>query len=223
MDVERAWKFPFPFKHNPGILELDSRVTQFTDTATGTVTALVKSKLTDNWIVPTMPSPFVQQVMVFKVEKKQGQEVEIKIAISSADKVDSYTHFSFRYTKFFNLYDPKKRDSEPMKNYEIKLFSTTNQIGNTITGNKVKSLIQRVYPTRKFSTESPEADGCYEATSAILQTTEVPFTQFFEKGPHTIADLARVDAISIILNAAGGKTGPDTFCLVDFICSYRIF
>lgn len=220
LDVERAWKFPFPFKHNPGVLELDARVTQFVDTTTGNVTALTKSKLNENWVSPSLPSVFVQKVDIFKVEKKQGQEVEIKIAISSSDKIDSFTHFSFRYAKFFNIFDPKKRDSEPLKNYELKLFSGTNQIGRTIPGNKVTSLIQRVYPTRKYG-ETDTGYGCSDSPTTILQTAEVKFTEFFQTGPHTISDLARVDAIALVLNAASGKTGPDVFCLVDFICTFR--
>ncbi len=164
---------------------------------------------------------FPQQVNVFRIEKPPQLTYQLSIPINAADNFDQFTHLSFRYAKQYDVTSRRAWQREPLRNFQISLFAGTQRIGNSIAGSAVPSLIHRAYPTRQYSHEVPPAGGCYDDTDIILQTVEVPFTQFLRGSRHTASDLNRVDRIEIRLLPARGKSTPDIFCFIDFLLTFR--
>lgn len=141
-----------------------------------------------------------------------------------------YTHFSFRFAKWYKVENyaittpstpitgiPRRVD---LRNFTIQLFEDDTAIGIKIDGENVRSLLHRAYPALKYII-GVEGPSRYEwDTDILLQTVEVPLTEF--NAPNT-SDLARVNKVKIELTPEAYKNAEDKdiFVFNDFIATKR--
>jgi hypothetical protein len=156
-------------------------------------------------------------VSAFRIVRPAAQDAELLVPIG-ADQLVDVTHLSCRLAKEHNARNDRARTTEPLRNFELALFTDAGlQIGQTIPGRVVPSLLHRVYPVRKFQYE---ANGCADDTVIYLQTVEVPLTQFVTNGRHTLSDLNRVRELRFRMLPVS-KPGDDVFWLIDFLLTRR--
>ncbi|HET8659995.1 MAG TPA: hypothetical protein VFM55_13480 [Micromonosporaceae bacterium] len=200
VDVTRAWRFP------RGTISLDGGV------ASPTAATLANVYINNH-------NPYAQRdTPVFRIARPARQSATLSVPIGDG-QLTGVTHLSCRMAKEHDVNSARARAAEPLRNFSLGLFTDTGlQIGRTIAGRAVPSIIHPVYPTRKFTVQDGEV--CYDDTNIFLQTIEVPLTQFIARTRFTASDLARVRELHFGMLPAT-KAGQDIFCLVDFVLSTR--
>jgi hypothetical protein len=164
-------------------------------------------------------NPYAQrETPVFRIVRHARQSATLTVPIGDGQLTD-ITHLSCRMAKELDVNNTRARAAEPLRNFSLGLFTETGlQIGRTIAGSAVPSIIQPVYPTRKFTAQDGEV--CYDDTNIFLQTVEVPLTQFVTRTRFTVSDLDRVRELRFGM-LPGVNTGDDIFCFVDVVLSTR--
>ncbi|HEX2898144.1 MAG TPA: hypothetical protein VHS96_00340 [Bacteroidia bacterium] len=215
-DIERAWKFPFPFTSPPALVLLDGAGITAQNTSTNTaVSAVTISNLSSRQV--SSHENYANEVSVKSFTRPANQGLAIRIPITSANSLVTRTHFSFRYTKEYNARSASARNQLNLKHYTLKLKANTNVIGSPIEGRDVPSLQHPAYPTTDL------VDGnCEDDTVILMQTAEVPLSQFLSATGQPTTDLNQVTAIEIVLNPLpGAGSGDETFFFVDFLLTTR--
>jgi hypothetical protein len=214
-DIERAWKFPFPFASPPALRVLDGAAVRATNLTTGTALTLPEPEDPSSTIVG---ANFTGEVKTVRIDCPAHNDVVIRIAIAAADMLAQRTHFSMRYAKAYNAPNASVRRSFPLKNYTLRLKENGTRIGNEIPGSAVPSLHHPAYPVRQNDGEfGPE---CNDDTTILLQTAEVPLAQFITGSTQTMGHLAQVDTIEIQLQNVSGAAAEEWF-FVDFLLTTR--
>lgn len=217
-DIERAWKFPFPFTDPPKMRVLDGNAITATDITTSTAVTIRSVTKLHNELVNSN-NIYANDVGVKAFTRPAANPLLIRIPVTSADKMVTRTHFSFRYTKLYDARSSSARRSVNFRNYTLQLKAGTNVVGVAIPGSAVSSLHHPAYPVRQFTYDIP-GGGYYDDTVVLLQTAEVPLSQFLTNGQPT-TDLSQVDKIEIKLEPLSGGSGDETFFFVDFILVTR--
>ncbi|MEM0995725.1 MAG: hypothetical protein AAGN35_01540 [Bacteroidota bacterium] len=217
-DIERAWKFPYPFDSPPALNLLDNGNITAVNTTTGASVAIQTVAELDDEIVDGN-FVFANQVGVKAFTRPATEGLTIRIPIAATDRLIAKTHFSFRYTKSYNPRNESERRNVNLRNYSLRLKSGTNPFGQTVAGSAISSLHYRAYPTKRWSIEVGDNGGYFDATHIVLQTAEIPLNQFL--GTQPVSDLAQVNAVEIQLAPISGTIGTETFYFVDFILVTR--
>lgn len=218
-DLERTWKFPYPMASPPALVLLDRPGLTATNTTTNAAVTITDGALLSDEHVNSN-SVFANKVAVKKVTRPANQSLALRIPVTAADTLASRTHFSFRYTREYDARNASARRNVNLRGYTLRLKAGTNVIGTAITGAQVNSQAHRAYHTVQFSYEAPAPTHCYDDTMIIMQTAEVPLSQFLSNG-QPVTDLNQVTSIEITLDAASGATGDATWFFVDFLLSTR--
>lgn len=214
-DIDRVWKFPFPFGSPPAIKPLT--LTALTATNTSTNAAVtgqeqdsldILRKVNNNQVYIHDP-----KVMIFTRPATQG--LSIRIPIATGDSLVSRTHFSFRYTKEYDPRSAAARRRVDFRNYVLRLKRGTSTVGVDVAGRDVPSPHNVAYPTMDL-----ENGVCTEATKILLQTAEVPLSLFLSNGQPT-TDLAQVDAIELSITGTAGASGDEVWILSDILLTTR--
>jgi hypothetical protein len=208
-DVTRCWRFPLPVDDADGVVALDAGITTLR-TATGTATPAkdaLRYRFIDDWSV------YAQYVEALRIVRPADESAELVVPLDGGTLAD-FTHLSFRVAKEHDARTSRGRAAEPLRNFELALYSDAGvQVGRTIAGTAVPSILHRVYPVRKWT----DADGppqCYDDTKIFLQTVEVPLTQF------AAADLSPVRELRLGMLPVA-RSGEDVFVLIDFLITRR--
>jgi hypothetical protein len=219
-DVTRAWRFPVPVNDATGVVTLDAGVKEFrtpigASTATAPPFVLLSDQAIGNY------RPFAQDVKVFRIARPASKSAELLVPIA-ADQLANATHLSCRLAKEFDAQNPRTRATEPLRNFSFGLFAENGlQIGATIPGSAVASIVHDVYPVRKW-TDQDGPPQCYDDTHVFLQTVEVPVSQFLKGTRFTASDLGRVRELRFGMLPAT-KSGDDIYRVVDFLLTKRQF
>ncbi|MEM7036773.1 MAG: hypothetical protein AAF570_07335 [Bacteroidota bacterium] len=214
-DIERAWKFPGDFVANPALVLLDGtniRATNMRTNAAVTPTDLVE--LEDHQV--NGHDNFANRVAVKAFTRPAADSLVIRIPIVANDRLATRTHFSFRYTKEYDGQSARARRNVNFRNYTLRLKRGATTIGNPIVGQDVPSSHHRAYPTKDIN-----GSNCVEDTVVILQTAEVPFSQFLSPNSTPVTDLQQVDTIEVQLEGRKGASGDEIFFFVDFLLTTR--
>jgi hypothetical protein len=217
-DLERAWKFPFPFASPPTMVLLDTRALTATNTSTNAAVPIeVEANLNGRSVAGN--HVFANEVAAKRVTRPRSERLALRIPVVATDNLATRTHFSFRYTK---EYDPRvaaQRRAIDLKNYILRIKSGATVIGNPINGADVRTQVHPAYFTRQYNYEAP-GDGCYDDTMIIMQTAEVPLSQFLRSG-QPVTDLNQVNTLEITLNGRSGATGDEVFFFLDLLLTTR--
>lgn len=215
-DVERAWKFPFPFGTPAAIQVLDGAgITALNSTTQVAVTAVEVPDLSARQVGGH--DNYANKVKVMCFTRPAQNSLVIRIPVSAADSLVTRTHFSFRYTKEYDARSATARRSVQFRNYTLRLKAGMSVIGSAIEGRDVPSLHHPAYPTQDL-----DGSTCKDDTVVLLQTAEVPLSQFLSGGGLPVTDLNQVTAIEItLLPPPGTGSGDETFFFVDFVLSTR--
>lgn len=218
-DLERGWKFPFSFSSPPALVLLDGAALTATNTNTlASVPVETETDLGDRTVGGN--HVFANKVAVKRVTRPANESVALRIPIQSGDSLVTRTHFNFRYTKEYDARSVTARRSANLRNYTLRLKAGTTTVGNAIEGRDVRTQVHVAYATRQHSHEAP-GDGCYDDTVILLQTAEVPLSQFLGNG-QPMTDLSRVDALEITLNgSATAGSGDEVYFFVDLLLVTR--
>jgi hypothetical protein len=212
-DIERAWKFPFPFTSPPPIKVLDGPAIKAFKTSdnsevTPTIISALNSRKVDNH------DNYINDIKVFAFTRKANVGLAIRIPIKPADKLVSRTHFSFRYTKEYDARKASARSKVNLRHYTLQLKAGSSKLGLPVNGADVPSPHHVAYPTADFDST------CKDDTGILMQTAEIPLSQFL--GTQPITDLNLVTQIEITINPlTGAKEIDETFFFVDFLLSSR--
>lgn len=217
-DVQRAWKFPYPFSP-PAMRLLDgSGITAVNNTTTDAVPIREVDEISDEDVASERI--FANSVGVKAFTRPASDGMTIRIPIGAADSLVSKTHLSFRYCKAYNARNSRDRRNAVLRNYNLKLKSSGGIIGVPISGADVPSIHHRAYPAKRWSIEVGSNGGYYDATYILLQTAEVPLSQFLGNG-QPVTDLSQVNKIEIQLEPNNAVSGDETFYFVDFMLVTR--
>jgi len=212
-DVTRSWRFPNPF--TTPVVRLDGAIT--TVRVNGSAATPASTRLDD--LVINRYRPFAQNVTVLRVARPARRPAELVVPIA-ADQLTDMTHLSVRLAKEYDVRNRRARTTEPLRNFELALYTDNGlRIGQTLSGSRVRSVVQRAYPVRKW-TDRDGPPQCYDDTQIFFQTVEVPLDAFVRRTRHTASDLGRVRELRFGMLPVV-KTGEDIFCLVDFLLTRR--
>lgn len=218
-DLERVWKFPFPFASPPAIVLLDGRAITATNTTTSTaVTVDVEPDLNDRTV--NSNHIYANKIAVKRVSRPANQSLALRIPVQSADSLATRTHFNFRYTKEYDARSAAARRAVKLRNYTLRLKSGSTIIGNPIEGRNVRTQVQVAYPTFQFGDNGVDPPTCFDDTMILMQTAEVPLSQFL--GSQPVTDLNQVDTIEItLLGDSTAGSAAEVYFFVDFILVTR--
>ena len=176
VEFQSAWKYGVP---------IDISATTLNNIADNTVTGLSKNKL-DNG-----SDSLVQDLQALTVKKDNAGISAIKIPVTpgSSNDLSKFTHFSFRFAKFFNPSSLGNRVEE--KNFTIQLFAGTGPLGKPIAGKNITTLELKPFNAFHLKTDNTRELRYY----ILLQTVEVSLPGSFTG--ITAADLARVTRIEV--------------------------
>jgi hypothetical protein len=213
-DIERAWKFPFPFSSPPTIRVLDgTAITAINTTTSAAVTGVVVDPLSSRQV--SSHENYANSLKVTAFTRPANEGLAIRIPIATADSLTTRTHFSFRYTKEYNARSAAARRSVNLRHYTLRLKSSSTVIGTPIEGRDVASLHHVAYPTQDL-----DGSNCVDDTVILMQTAEVPLSQFL--GTQPVTDLNQVSVIEVMIDPLPGAGSSDeTFFFVDFVLSTR--
>lgn len=155
IDIQRAWKFGFPFG-SPNVMNgLDAKVTGITKSS-----------------VRSTGFKFEQDINAFTETRQNEGIFTIPIPLdftSDSENLSKHTHFSFRYARGYNL--KGNCDRIEYKNFSIEFFQGNTRIGKTIEGKNISSITLRAL--RAFDEiERPDETKQFEY-SILLQTVEI--------------------------------------------------
>jgi hypothetical protein len=218
-DITRAWKYPYPFSNPPAMRLLDATAITAVDATTSTaVTIRNVDEISDEDV--DGDRIFANKVGVKAFTRPAGNVLKIRIPIVAADGLATKTHLSFRYCKAYKARESRDRQNAVLRNYSLRLKSVSGIIGTSIAGADVPSIHHRAYPAKRWSIEVGSNGGYYDATYILLQTAEVPLSQFLSNGqPQT--DLTQVNTFEIQLEPNSAVSGDETFYFVDFMLVTR--
>ncbi|MCB9232802.1 MAG: hypothetical protein H6581_14115 [Bacteroidia bacterium] len=214
-DISRAWFFPFPFSSPATVKALDDRAITGNNTTTGTAvtpeTVYILSGRDVNG-----HEVFANKAKMNAWKRPAAQTMVLRIPILPADNLVNFTHFSIRYTKEYDAHDATARRTVELKNFTLRLKSTSGTIGTEIQGTAVPSTHQKAYYTKDFKTK------CEEDTVIVMQTAEVTLDSFLTPGSHPRTDLNQVNTIEIQLNPPTSPSGDETWFFVDYLLTKRV-
>ncbi|HHG84753.1 MAG TPA: hypothetical protein ENJ82_08380 [Bacteroidetes bacterium] len=214
-DVERAWKFSYPFTASPAMKVLDATAIRSSNlTTSSSITPLAISHLDSEQV--NGHDNYANATPVKAFTRPGTDNMVIRIPIVSGDHLVTCSHFSFRYTKKYDAHRSNARRQADLRNYTLRLKSGPNLIGAEIAGADVASLHHKAYPTKDL-----DGNTCEEDTVIVMQTAEVPLAQFLPEG-QPVTDLNQVTSIEIQLEGVANASGDETWYFVDFVLSKRV-
>lgn len=192
-DIQRGWKFGFPFSTTPTVVPLTDRPRDVQDVTARVAVPGVRDSLQFR-SMGSISQIYADRSRPFLYTRPGTNTVVMKIPIQPADQLVAKTHFSFRYTIEYNPRNRTERSRVKLQNYIVRLKGTSGQIGSDVDGRNVtvKSFVA-------YRTFDLPGGTCSENTKIVMQTAEIALSQFLTPGGHALTDLNQVNTIELEL------------------------
>lgn len=214
-DIDRGWKFGYPFTSPPAVIGLSGRTLDVQELPQHTPSTLTTGRGFAGFRYFDGPYYYSDPSKIFIYTRPAASRLKVSIPILASDQLVARTHFSFIYGLEYNCRSRRTRRRVNLQNYVVRLQGNGGAIGSDVDGRDVRVKSFVAYPTF----ERP-GGTCDDDTEIVFQTAEVELAQFLTPQSRAVTDLNQVTAIEIEVKS-NGSSGNVTWFFNDFAITTR--